>query len=260
MSAKALGPGRRGVACYALLDRGSKTELGGLPSAPIFKGIVVTQHSSTGSLASLVQPAPASSEPLNREDLARAAESLSRLFGSPQNLTDSEAREAVDVLSRIPGTNFTELWADPKGFRQVWNENQQLFVGSPEALPLEESVYKAWTGDRSHPLAGEKGMAWGDPASHMLDVLESFGMIPDPEATMAPDHLAVLLEFLGFLIENRPPEEIRSFCGDHLDWVHELRKEAEERDLHQAFIGVVDAVESLAHHIISTSAWEKNRG
>gem|GEM_PF-2308682 len=35
-AAKATDPSRRGVACYALLDRRAKLELGGFPSASVF--------------------------------------------------------------------------------------------------------------------------------------------------------------------------------------------------------------------------------
>jgi hypothetical protein len=220
---------------------------------------MVTQNLFNPVLDSPVQRDPVSAKHPDRGDLVRAAESLARLFGSPESLTEYEADEILDALSRIPGTEFAETWSNAKEFTRVWNANRQTLVGSTGALPLEESVYKAWTTDTSHPLSGETGMTWGDPASHMLDVLESFGMITDPEATRAPDNLAVLLEFLGFLIENRLLEEIQSFCRDHLDWLAELRKRAEKIGVHEAIVCVVDATDGLARYIISTSAWEKNR-
>lgn len=187
------------------------------------------------------------------DDLAIAAGTLARLLGSPEPLDLGEAAEALDILATVPGSPLAEMKGDPARFQSEWNEQRNLYAGVPGLLPLEESVYKVWTTDRSHPLAGRKGLTWGDPAGHMLEVLQSFGMIPDPEDPRSPDHIAVLFEFLAILLENRSYEEVAAFCRDHLDWLEALRKEAAARGIRGMFEKVVQTAESLVNDIVSVS-------
>ncbi|MBM3299803.1 MAG: molecular chaperone TorD family protein, partial [Deltaproteobacteria bacterium] len=145
-------------------------------------------------------------------DLARAAQVLASLLGSSDPLGREEAAQCLEILSRIPGGQFDELSPDPDRFLKEWNELGEVLAGVPETISLVESVYKEWTIDKGHPLAGHKGLVWGDPAAHMTEVLEGFGMTPNPEDPLPPDHLAVLLEFLAYLIENVPWQDVAAFC------------------------------------------------
>jgi hypothetical protein len=184
-------------------------------------------------------------------DLANAARVLARLLGSPDPLDREEAAEYVTRLSRVPGGQFVDHSCDPDWFLNEWNEIRELFAGLPETIPLVESVYKEWTIDKGHPLAGRKGLVYGDPAAHMTEVLESFGMTPDPEDPLPADHLAVLLEFLAYSIEALPWQDVDAFCKDHLDWLADLRKEAEARQTGEMLVRLILTAERLIDSIIS---------
>ena len=94
-------------------------------------------------------------------------------------------------------------------------------------------------------------MGQGDPAAHMQDVLAGFGMLLDPRELQAPDHLAVLLEFLAFLIDNCHREEVESFCRDHLDWLDALREEAERKGIESVLISLIRTAERLVQSVVS---------
>jgi len=180
-----------------------------------------------------------------------AAGILSRLLGDPESLKATEAREAVEILRGLHPEDWAGHGSDPEGFREAWNREKDIFIGNASFLSLEESVYKAWTSDRSHPLNGAKGFAWGDPAQHMQDVLGELGLALNPAESRAPDNLAVLLEFLAFLLKNRSQKEARSFCRDHLDWLDDLRREAEEKGVGGVLILLVRTAERLVQTLVS---------
>lgn len=188
---------------------------------------------------------------MSHEDVVRSFETLARLLGSPEPLSSKEAEVALDLLTRVPDGGLDGSGADASEFQDAWNRQRAMFKGLPKELPLEESYYKEWTSDESHPLAGRKGLACGDPAAHMAAVLEGFGMALSPEDPKSPDNLAVLLEFVALLIENRPGEEVVAFCTDHLDWLPDLRREAASRGIGGVFNQLIVTVESLVRHITS---------
>ncbi len=188
-------------------------------------------------------------ESLHLDEAVQTLGMLARLLGSAEPLGQAEAEEALDLLGRVPGGWFGEYDGDSEGFAVAWNRQRDLFKGLPNLLPLEESFYKEWTTDRSHPLAGRKELAWGDPAAHVLAMLDNFGLALSSEDPRSPDHLAVLLEFLGFLIENRSIGEAAAFCRDHLDWLPDLRREATSRGIEAVLQEMVRTVESLVNDI-----------
>ncbi len=94
-------------------------------------------------------------------------------------------------------------------------------------------------------MAGALGLAWGDPAAHVLDVLAGLGLTLDSCADKAPDHLAVLMELLAYVVRTRPVEEVRAFCGDHLDWIPELREAAKALEIPWAPAMILETVERL---------------
>lgn len=190
-------------------------------------------------------------DPAARSLEARAAKLLARLLGSAESLSVEEARETLAVLKSVAGALPPDLPDDPEELAEQWNLQRYLCAGLPDTLFLEESVYKAWTTDPSHPLAGRKGLAWGDPAAHMMEVLDRFGLMPDPDNSRPPDHIAVLLEFLAFLLEARPLGEAASFCADHLDWLPLLRAKAAAKGIAGVFQGLILSVERLADRIVT---------
>ncbi|MFH0823079.1 MAG: molecular chaperone TorD family protein [Pseudomonadota bacterium] len=181
--------------------------------------------------ASSVERAPVVAESRSElpERLAKAALILARLFGSDEPMNREEAEEALRLFVELEIAENAGIIPEPARFADTWNEEKDGFIGPASALRLEESIYKPWTLDPSHPLSGQKGHAWGDPAVHMTEVLGGFGLSVDPADRGAPDHLAVILEFLAFLITNRPAAEVSSFVRDHLDWLGDLRNSAQQR-------------------------------
>ncbi|MEJ2719044.1 MAG: hypothetical protein P8182_18250 [Deltaproteobacteria bacterium] len=125
---------------------------------------LISDCSQTGGQA---EPA----ELLPRARQAEASRVLSRLFGDSTPLEEPEARKAVRVLHWIHPDEFAQYLHDPESFRTAWNEEKDRFAEASSLFPLEESVYKEWTADKSHPLGGTKGLTWGDPARHMQESL-----------------------------------------------------------------------------------------
>ena len=186
-------------------------------------------------------------------DMASVAMILSRLLGDPTPLDEDEAQQALELLSELDPEGFGKYGGVAEEFRRDWNAATELLAGSAFPLPMEESLYKPWTTEAGHPLEGVEGFAWGDPAHHMLDVLKSFGLGLDPEDERAPDHIAVLLEFLAYLLENRPSAEARSFCTDHLDWLPDLEKRLEQEAAAPVLIPPVRAARRLISTLVSST-------
>ena len=105
-------------------------------------------------------------------DAASVAMILSRLLGDPTPLDEDEAQQALELLSELDPEGFGKYRGVVEEFRRDWNAAMELLAGNAVPLPMEESLYKAWTTDAEHPLQGTEGFAWGDPAHHMLDVLK----------------------------------------------------------------------------------------
>jgi TorA maturation chaperone TorD len=185
-------------------------------------------------------------------DEASVAMILSRLLGDPTPLDEDEAQQALELLSELDPEGFGKYRGVVEEFRRDWNAAMELLAGNAVPLPMEESLYKAWTTDAEHPLQGTEGFAWGDPAHHMLDVLKSFGLELDPEDERAPDHIAVLLEFLAYLLENRPSAEARSFCKDHLDWLPDLEKRLEKEAVAPVLTPPIRAARRLISTLVSS--------
>ena len=101
-------------------------------------------------------------------------------------------------------------------------------IGKQSALPVE-SIYKKWTEDPSArlPIAGSTGYLMGDPALHARYLLDHYQLQVPPDYRMMPDHLLLLLELLAYLLENRPPEESRTFLNQHFDWLDSFGKAVE---------------------------------
>ena len=117
---------------------------------------------------------------------------------------------------------------------------------------MEESFYKPWTTDPSHPLKGTTGLVRGDPAAHMAHLLETFGLRLDVDDGRAPDHISVLLKFLVFLLERRPGEEACSFCRDHLDWLRDLEGHLVDREAGRVLAPLVRTARNLVSTLISS--------
>ncbi len=169
---------------------------------------------------------------------------LGRLFRADEPLTPEEAQSVVQALHALAPDLFGKWLAMPEAFAVEWNAEIERLSGPTGGLILEESVYKPWTSDPSHPLEGKTGFTRGDPAAHMQAVLEGFGIHRDRNGR-APDHLSVLLDFLVSLLESGQEHAIAPFCADHLDWLGALTAEARLQEARPIFMDVLEATERL---------------
>jgi TorA-specific chaperone len=88
----------------------------------------------------------------------------------------------------------------------------RLFVNGREGVtaPLYQSCY-----------AYENAPLMGAPARRMLERLEAAGLALGDHLKEPPDHLSVEIEYLYFLIENKP-HEAPGFAGEIKAWAEKL--------------------------------------
>lgn len=180
--------------------------------------------SETDRLQHDLKMADASMSATLRADLAQMAYLLAEIFGAPTEIRSCHfnyLRKYASTFSDLPANCLEK---SPEELEDSWRENISILQGKENSLSLDESVYKVWTMQDNHPLRGATGHCFGDPAAHMLAALESFGLSVNAAHGLSPDSLSTLLEFLGFLVENRPAGEVINFCHDHLDWLDELER------------------------------------
>ncbi len=115
-------------------------------------------------------------------------------------------------------------------------------IGSAEekaVLPIE-SLYKRWTQDETCtlPFAREKGYLQGDPAMHIMFILNELQMEIPSQYRGIPDHLSILLELAAYFIEHAPENFSREFMADHLDWLGEFEIQLKEKAAHPFYEGI----------------------
>ena len=96
--------------------------------------------------------------------------------------------------------------------------NQVLTPGMPGALPPVESLYKDWGGHKAGLQHGQ-GFYLGDSARHAQQLLDTLQIDIPKEYFATPDHLLILLELYGFLLEHASAGEAQSFATSHFDWL-----------------------------------------
>jgi hypothetical protein len=175
--------------------------------------------------------------------LADTADVLSVLLDA-RPIDSDEAVDALETFRLLLGDSKIETIPDAVTFEKRWNEQAYAFLHE-KSISLEESVYKFWTSETAHPLSNVKGLAWGDPATHMIDLFDRFGLqLSDPQV-LSPDHLSVLLGFLAFLMRSRPVDEVSVFCADHMNWLNELKETARHNEAPECLLLAIDATQSL---------------
>ncbi len=184
------------------------------------------------------------------EERAEMACLLAEMFGDPSEVHSGHFERLLNFASGRLDLTGNCFCVPPGEFQTRWLQDIELLLDTENPLSLDESVYKAWTKQKSHPLSGATGRCFGDPAAHMLAVLESFGLSLETELGHAPDSLPTLLEFLGFLLENRPPDEVVSFCHDHLDWTGELEQCASRLNAGKALLEVISLATVFIHETV----------
>ncbi len=183
-------------------------------------------------------------------DLVDMAYLLADMFGSPGELSAEQAGRILDYCDRSKSLNTCEANPELAEFMNLWFADIDLLAQGDNTLSLEESVYKPWTTRNNHPLKGVTGLSYGDSAAHMEKVLSSFGMTLDHRHGLTPDSLSTLFEFLGFLLENRPANEIVTFCRDHLDWLDNLRDKAIEKKAGAALMSAIMAAIFFVEEVV----------
>lgn len=110
-----------------------------------------------------------------------------------------------------------------------------------------ESIYKVWTLDDSYdlPFANDKGYLMSDWALHIKHLFSEFELeIPEDYQAM-PDYICFELEFMSLLIEEGLEEEQKLFLLHHLDWIPDLRKEAEKKDISEDYFSIIKILEKF---------------
>lgn len=184
-------------------------------------------------------------------DLIDLTYALSALFGIDTDLNLGEAANLLNLVTKVSINSDGRSNNSPKSFLREWNGCRRLFTGPKASVPLEESIYKPWTDEKGHPLRGVTGLTWGDCTVHMRDTLERCGIAYDPAMFSSPDHLAIILEFVGFLLESGRPEEAVAFSSDHLDWLESLLTRTQDLKLSEVVQTPINAVIQLRELIIS---------
>jgi TorA maturation chaperone TorD len=174
--------------------------------------------------------------------------SLSEIFAQLSEVFKEPTREFADDvasgrLSRFFKEQFAALSLDPSLierlsmdgdiYSRLDGEYRWLFLGPqpPYIVPVE-SAYKRWTNDPGCqlPIASQKGYLMGDPAIDMLKRYQAEGMVTPDALSSMPDHIALELEYMSFLLVNRDDEAQREFLVNHLDWIGELARDIVNSD------------------------------
>ncbi len=106
-----------------------------------------------------------------------------------------------------------------QGLKRAYN---RLFVVPPRFVLPVESVFKDWAGKGGF-LVGMRNLIMGPPAVDMLRRYRAAGFALPQSLKDYPDHLALLLEYGGNLIESGDRAARREFVGAHLDgWIEQF--------------------------------------
>ncbi len=129
------------------------------------------------------------------------------------------------------------------------NKMKKAFIdcflgGANSYAPPVESLYKVWTTDASADIgmANQKGYLFGDSALHIRHLFEEYELeIPEDYKNM-PDHLTLLLEFLGFMISNSSDTEMKQYLHDHFDWLGDFKQELSKIENSSFYLDITDIV------------------
>ena len=183
--------------------------------------------------------------------LTELAYALSHILGIDSDLDVKHATNILNLVKQVSKHGGKSIQVPPKVFVEDWNLSRTIFFGPAPVVPLEESLYKPWTTCEGHPLKGATGLVWGDPAIHMQETLSSFGIDFDPTLSSSPDHLAVILEFVGFLLETERFDVVSPFSKDHLDWLELVLNHMDDCQMGRGAREPIEAAIALREVIIS---------
>ena len=184
-------------------------------------------------------------------------EKIYLVFASLFSQPDQEIYEDIrsGLHNRIVQDYFSQKSYDihMSVFETVGNLEEMLKVWNHDICPEEgqvkpvESIYKVWTLDDSYdlPFANDKGYLMSDWALHIKHLFKEFELeIPEDYQAM-PDYICFELEFMSLLIEEGLKEEQKLFLLHHLDWIPDLRKEAEEKEISDDYFELIRVLEKF---------------
>lgn len=133
-----------------------------------------------------------------------------------------------------------------------------ISIGRTAAVPVE-SVYKVWTTDRSSGMsfADSKGYLMGDSALHVRYMLERLQIELPEELSKQPDHISVLLELLGYFVDQRGVQETRQFLRDHFDWLADFKAQIQQVHGHKLYLHITQVIIDIVEALQQTMAAEE---
>jgi len=166
------------------------------------------------------------------------------------------------VLKDIPGAASHRLALAGEGrslaelTELLTDEYYQTFKGPfpPYVVPVE-SAYKAWAG--SNPTAEcrmEKDMLMGDPAIEMLKRYRADGIELPPDFKAYPDHIALVLEYAGLLLERGASGAYEEFVAAHFDWIEDLWRDIHAQTGSQFYLTAADLLRAFAQGELMSAA------
>lgn len=158
-----------------------------------------------------------------------------------------EKEAAQEICLSMKDMNLRSFEKYGKDYEQLvydWNKSVEQAFMWPN---LEESVYSAWTKDRTHPLYNVKGLAYGDCAVHMGILLKHSEISLNG---LAPDHLSIRLQFLTGLLMTRSMQEAAQFCSDHLSCIDDIKRVANEKLPSEFLIFMLEAAQKLVEVVL----------
>lgn len=143
-------------------------------------------------------------------------------------------------LHNISSQNLPDL----SELKSRWREDISPRQGKIRPI---ESIYKVWTTDPSceMPFADEKGYLLSDWAQHMQYILEQIGKEIPEEYQSMPDFIGFELELMSILVEKDLQNRQKLFLEQHLDWIPDMRKEAEKHQISEFYREVIKLLEKF---------------
>ncbi len=151
-----------------------------------------------------------------------------------EDLATGRFAELLAALAEAHGMPTPALPVPP--FSQLETAYVGLFVNHPEGVPVPPYVGYA-----------QDGRLFGPSFDRLLDFLEAHGVVPRPEFSDLPDHVAAVGEALALLAERDPPAARRLAREFLLPWFARYRGPLEDADP----TGFYAALAGFVHDVLS---------
>lgn len=137
------------------------------------------------------------------------------------DLYDNKAAERAEVYKLFSALLMKEPTPEivqevKELFRIESDEPFEAISGDFAAIFLRPDLHMAPYESLYNVPLGDKPALWGKAAIETQAFYESSGLVLDESIDLVPDHLAIELLFMSYLIENGRVEEQRKFLEEHL--------------------------------------------